>query len=60
MTTKLQFYYLELPRFQKGWEAAVNTTSKKASRKAWSKAVQKDVQKGKQTPWRLLRRNCAK
>ena len=22
MTTKLQFYYLELPRFQKGWEAA--------------------------------------
>ena len=22
LTTKLQFYYLELPRFQKGWEAA--------------------------------------
>ena len=22
MTSKLQFYYLELPRFQKGWEAA--------------------------------------
>ena len=47
MTTKLQFYYLELPRFQKGWEAAQTNAER------WCYLFRKYIS----TPWLQTTKN---